>query len=311
MEAKTSQMKPPVMLFFSHGNICNYKCIFCANPDIDKQWRLKTEYDWINKYRDLISTAKICDISGYGEVILSPDFEMIMDLFKSYGVKATFSTNGFAIGEKIPFLKQSLIEHLNFSINAIHEDTYKKISGGGGDLNLVLSNFGKMREGRNFEISVSIVLNKWIIPELIEWTEFMISKHPDEIRLLPMTNIRDRDYTIRQNNTPLDVTQEDYATIKQARQMVIDAGINIHPTGTILNKTEIQEKKRNCKAPWEQMVLEWDGKVAACCWRHEDPMGDISKDNIEKIWTSEKYQKLRDAMANGGHPFCDDCREFG
>ena len=304
-------MKPPVMLFFSHGNICNYRCVFCANPHIQAGDRLRLDYDWINKYRDLISTAEIADISGYGEVMLCPDFEKIMEMFKSYNVKATFSTNGFAIADKITFLKMCLIEHLNFSINAIHEDTYQKISGGCGKLGIVLNNFDKMREGRDFEISVSIVLNKWIIPELIEWTEFMINKRPDEIRMLPMTNIRDRDYTVRQNNNPLEISEEDKPIIEKARQMVLASGIALHPIGFVRDKAGIEEMKKKCKSPWTQMVIEWDGLLASCCWRHEDCMGDTKNLTWQQIWESEKYQKLRNAMANGGHPYCDDCREFG
>jgi MoaA/NifB/PqqE/SkfB family radical SAM enzyme len=304
-------MTPPKMLFFSHGNICNYRCVFCANPHIQAGDRLKLDYDWIKKYEDLISTAEIADISGYGEVMLCPDFERIMELFKYYKVKATFSTNGFAIADKIPFLKMCLIKHLNFSINAIHEDTYQRISGGCGNLRSVLSNFDKLREGRDFAISVSIVLNKWIIPELIEWTEFMISKRPDEIRMLPMTNIRDRDYKTRLDNNPLEISEEDKPIIEKARRMVLDSGIWLHPTGFVRDKNGIKEKKKKCKAPWEQLVIEWDGLLASCCWRHEDCMGNTNNATWQQIWESEKYQDLRNSIKDGGGKYCEDCREYG
>ena len=50
-----------------------------------------------------------------------------------------------------------------------------------------------------------------------------------------------------------------------------------------------------------------DGSVVACCYDHNGitTFGNIFKDSVDKIWTSEKFTKFRESISNGTPPpFC-------
>lgn len=75
------------------------------------------------------------------------------------------------------------------------------------------------------------------------------------------------------------------------------------------------ESRRPCHKPSTDMVIYWNGQVAACNhdWtRMVDgvPLGDVTRGTIEKVWNAEPYQKLRqehmDGQLDGVKP-CADC----
>ncbi len=59
--------------------------------------------------------------------------------------------------------------------------------------------------------------------------------------------------------------------------------------------------KETCALPFRQMIIRPDGKVSLCC---NDPLGketlgDLSKQGILEVWYGDRYNKIRDKIADG------------
>lgn len=53
------------------------------------------------------------------------------------------------------------------------------------------------------------------------------------------------------------------------------------------------DRKKMCKAPWQQMVIQVHGTVTPCCFWKDVPLGNLNEDSILTIWNNAKYQDLR------------------
>ena len=66
----------------------------------------------------------------FGEVLLTPNFKEIIKLIKSKGMAVAINTNGTLVDEDIcRFFMDIGLDSVNFSLNAINENTYTNIHG--------------------------------------------------------------------------------------------------------------------------------------------------------------------------------------
>lgn len=69
----------------------------------------------------------------------------------------------------------------------------------------------------------------------------------------------------------------------------------------ILEKKREQSNKYNlCPYPWTSMVIASNGDVVACCrdLQHKTVLGNLFNEDLVSIWNGQKYQALREALAN-------------
>lgn len=68
-----------------------------------------------------------------------------------------------------------------------------------------------------------------------------------------------------------------------------------------------------CHKPFQELAVYWDGKVALCNhdWDNQtDFLGDLTKQTIEQVWNSEKYETIREWNLQGKRhniPSCKVC----
>lgn len=68
-----------------------------------------------------------------------------------------------------------------------------------------------------------------------------------------------------------------------------------------------------CRRPWEHIVLNWNGDIAACCHDPENSiqLGNINQQSLRSIWQGLPYRGLRDALARGSlPPVCRSCKYY-
>ena len=68
----------------------------------------------------------------------------------------------------------------------------------------------------------------------------------------------------------------------------------------------------DCPEVWDNLSINWDGTVTACCSDSENLMkvGDIKETPLSFIWKSSKLQSYRNLLRNNGHdklPLCKSC----
>jgi radical SAM protein with 4Fe4S-binding SPASM domain len=65
--------------------------------------------------------------------------------------------------------------------------------------------------------------------------------------------------------------------------------------------------------PLNRLHVAFDGKVVLCCqdWKREHILGDFNKDSLLNIWTSEKYNNMRERIYSGttnAPELCKKCK---
>ncbi|WP_054749871.1 SPASM domain-containing protein [Ruminiclostridium josui] len=74
-----------------------------------------------------------------------------------------------------------------------------------------------------------------------------------------------------------------------------------------------------CNQLFENLIVNWDGKVFPCCWltNEDNAFGDLSKESFEEVWHGEKYQYARSmfiprdgAPKNIKNTICSACKNF-
>ncbi len=80
------------------------------------------------------------------------------------------------------------------------------------------------------------------------------------------------------------------------------AGINLDLT------PQHQTAGRGCGAPWEEVVVRWNGDVQTCNMFNPFTYGNIHRDALGEIWDNH-FASLFRAKLNGAdrHPYCRDC----
>ena len=126
--------RTPKKLRISVTDRCNMRCIYCM-PQKEFSWRPREE---ILSYEEITRLAKIFVSLGIekirltgGEPLVRPQIEnLISSLSKIDGVKKlSLTTNGLLLGEKIDLLKNAGLRSVNVSLDTLHPDRFKSITG--------------------------------------------------------------------------------------------------------------------------------------------------------------------------------------
>jgi radical SAM protein with 4Fe4S-binding SPASM domain len=67
-----------------------------------------------------------------------------------------------------------------------------------------------------------------------------------------------------------------------------------------------------CSAPFDDVVILWNGDVVLCCYDHDgfNVIGNINEDSLKNIWHGEKVKRIRDLFMDkktGELPLCRTC----
>jgi len=75
-------------------------------------------------------------------------------------------------------------------------------------------------------------------------------------------------------------------------------------------------KKLTCNRPFiGPLQVQWDGMVVPCCFDYDSRMilGDLNKQTVHEVFSSERYNQLRQAHKEGNFsefPFCSVCDQL-
>ena len=307
---ESQKLEYPKLVLLGTNTICNYKCIFCNNPKMEKNDF--TLVDFLTPdIEKLIERAEVVDISGYGEIILSPHFKTMVELLTKYKRKFSMSSNGFAlIPEMIDYLNNSPLYYITVSLNSLNPDTYKKLMGVDG-LNRVLSNLDYLcnRIKRNFHLNISVVLNELVMEEVENFVRYAHGNRVNSLRLTPLTtSIKDYPQEIK------IIDQQKYITsLSNAKKLAQKLGVHISTPNLSSNRDNVEDKIRKCTIPWKVVGVDANMNVTPCCNLGRMYMGNLAngKEKFEDIWNGEKYWELRNSITDGSIKYCQHCVEFG
>lgn len=266
-------------------NNCNARCVMCPKG-LKGTKKLEVMDDSIfNKivvelelYKDWIEM--VC-LNSDGEPTLDKLLPDRIKKLKNIGIKkVNISTNGQLLEEKLAIdLIDSGLDDIRISIDAIEEDTYKKIRKG-LDYQTVVENTKRLIKLRNKKHS-----NMEIRVRLVELEE----------------NKNERDEWLRYWSNI--VSEQDKVQIMPA-----------HSWSGVVEEEEDEDivfySDKPCVSVFSSMAINYDGKIQLCDSDIEQKciLGDINEQGIKEIWVSKKFREIRQLHCSGRRNEISICR---
>jgi sulfatase maturation enzyme AslB (radical SAM superfamily) len=259
----------PPMVFAEITNVCNLKCIHCPYPQISQKESYKPLYMDFNIYKKIVDEVSgfksvilrlVCD----GEPMLHPDFlKMIIYAKRKKISPLCFNTNGTLLDEQA---SREILHHgvdaVEISLDALNKDTYEYIRNG-ASFDQVMSNVHRFIRLRNelnskTKIMVSIIDQPEASHEIKEFVSYWAHK---------VDRVITRAYT--------------------------SIGGLVDPDKM---KTTNNRDRWPCPLLWTRAFVNVDGLIKFCVedWFDETVIGDIRYETLRYVWSSDKYQRLRD-----------------
>jgi len=262
----------PTVLFIEPTNKCNLRCVFCPRIKSSK----KIGYMDFKLFKKIIDECighkKLCELDLHkdGEPLLAPNLLKMIKYAKESGIsnKVAFASNGILLNEKkSKQILESGLDELTISLDAVTNETYKKIKGVAA-FETVENNTKRFIEMRNEMglkeplVRVKIVYMKDNIHEVNDFVKkwkSIADSVPVRVYLTWGGSVEDKDIT------PIKPIKEPY------------------PCPTLFGNRQ------------NGLAVNWDGEVSVCCvdWNKQLIVGDVKKESIYDIWHGEKVKQLR------------------
>ena len=320
---------------------CNLDCLFCEQTldeadNIDKE-RWMQLADQIGNFN-----AKVT-ISGGGEPLTAfPSLLEMMKKFKEHETSFDIITNGSLLDkEKSRKLIDLNCAAVSFSIHGIGETdnylknkerSFEKAVKNIKDLNRLKRDKGSYRP----EKGLKMVLTKQNVDEVSEVASLAHELDFNRFELRQVIN--KTSYSINEEQLPALREQ-----IKKAKEILLESRTEMEVKFELeeieelvadnasqeccgkdlececesnQSSEEIEESDRYspaCLAPFTDMVVFADGRVAPCCnfygSYNEKIVDNILEKSLNEIWTGEKFNRLREMMRRNILP--EECKECG
>ncbi|MFP4116400.1 MAG: radical SAM/SPASM domain-containing protein [Candidatus Aenigmatarchaeota archaeon] len=297
---------------------CNLNCRFCEFPNVDPK-----------EYKEELPTEKLLEIAGEagkmgaevfgivgGEPFLKEGIIDIMKRVKESGMSGSVTTNGTLLDEesvqRIVDMKWDL---LRISIDGVGS-THNKLRGKKGCFSRVTDTLELFKEKNSTypTIEINTVFNRENYGEVSEVVELAHSYGIGRIILLPMIEFNERasDLKLREEDK-----QKVERSLKRAEDLAEEYNISIN-TEEVLEEnffsrsnetnTMIRDETVPCFMPWYSINVNPKG-IATPCSQFDEEMGvDVRGMSLEDIWFSEKFEEIREMIANKNLPeTCSKC----
>lgn len=284
-------------------NYCNLRCSFCNRLDVIGPLKHMTLENWdimLNKIKHHpLQTAKLM---GMGEPFLHPQFDEVTRMFKHYFPK-TFvivATNcQYSIKFDSPMRKKfenalNNIDLLYLSIDG-YESNYERDRSPAKWDKLIdfLENLKDVNRSK-CQIVVNYVINKYNIQDIPKVEELRKKYNLEKLRLnIAQIWSEDKSITEVDRICGYDETEINY--------------LKTHWQNNIMGKKDWEYS--DCFWVKEGLYTTVEGNVKVCCLNTStEPLGNLFTDNLDDIFESERYQKIKNGcQTNNPTEHCKNC----
>lgn len=297
---------------------CNLNCRFCEFPNVDpSEYRMELPTE---KLLEIVEeagklNAKTFGIIG-GEPFVKEGIIEIMEKIKDRGMQGSITTNGTLLdGKRVQRIVGMEWDLLRISIDGIGK-THDELRGKEGAFSQVTDalNLFKKYGSSHPTIEINTVLNRENYEQIPEIVELANEYGVGRIILLPMIEFNEKasDLKIKGKNE-----EEIKKCLENAKKVAESYGIDINVDDILeeelyckSNETDelIENKEIPCFVPWYSISVNAKG-IATPCSQFEERFGvDTREKTLEEIWLSDKFEKIREMIANKKLPeTCSKC----
>lgn len=271
----------PRLLMLEVTNACNLKCKMCGNRNMKRPRGMMPLDLGRRAIREAAETG-IQEVALYttGEPLLYPCLEQLILTARENNMYCFLTSNGMLLNKQLAeVLCKSGLGSFKFSIDGTNKEEYEAI-----------------REGGIFET----LMNK--VQLLRETRDRLGSKLKIICGMVLMERNQEHLSTFR---TLFEPIADDILISK-----VTNLGGKYKDTDDIASRDAI--KSRPCRLLWDRIIINYDGKITACCVDFDADLvyGDYNNSTLLEAWNNEVIHAWRENHLTGRvetMPLCCDC----
>lgn len=279
--------KAPNTVVVENTNFCNSACVFCPHSVMKRKQGVMDKKLFRKIVDECVSLGvSHLSIHNFGEPLMDKDFMNKVRYAKKKGLFwVGTSTNGKLLTKSLSEeIILSGLDGINFSLDAFSKTAYEKIRIG--------LPFEKVIENVKQFIELRHKLKKDNPMIVVDFVENEFNKNEIKKFVAEWRNLADK-----VNISTLHTWGGIYGG-KAGKES--------------FHFENLRVKKEPCRFLWTDMVINWDGRVSACCQDYEAKMviGDVATQSLKDIWQGEVLNKLREKHLSGKMtdiPLCSKC----
>lgn len=254
-------------------NRCNLSCTFCPRRYMEKDRGFLDTGLAKALLDEMADHSPVSFVPFFrGESLLHPQWFDILNHAQEKSVgEIQFTTNASLLsGDNIERILDLGLSFISFSLDTRDPELYNS-SRRGADFGQTMQNvldFMRRRDERGVETQVQV--------SAVETPE---------------------------HRPGMDAFVEYWKPVADLVRVYVEHSVDGKP-GSIDEPLPEFETRLPCYKPFSDMVVYWNGQVACC--NHDwtrmvdgSPLGDVSRDGIERVWQGDAYAKLRETHVQG------------
>jgi radical SAM protein with 4Fe4S-binding SPASM domain len=277
----------PNVVMIENTNLCNARCSMCPHEIMKRPTGLMD----FSLYQRLIDQCAAWGVTkvgvhGFGEPLLDRHFAARVQYAKKKGIPHVgTSSNGSLMN--LDVAREVILaglDEINFSLDAFSRAAYEKIRVG--------LPFAKTMENVAQFVELRQRLQRRKPTVIVDLIEMEANAGESPLFAKKWRGVADK-----VNITTL----HGWGGLYSEKTGQAD----FHTQGKVV-------RREPCRFLWTDMVIEWDGRVAACCQDYEAQliMGDAKTTPLKEIWQGPALKRLREKHRTGRMdevPLCRGC----
>jgi len=267
--------KYPIYIVLEPSSACNLQCIMCFQRDLElKKKSGIMSWDLFKKVIDEMEggCCQAITIAGRGEPLLNPEICNMLDYLKGKFLEIKINTNGLLMNEEI--VRSILRNNVNvvFSAEGSNSEEYEQIRCK-GNFELLIQNIKKFN--------------------IIRKNEFLSSTTRTRVSGVAFKNINKSQYYNFWKELVDEVVIVEYEERKDTYNNVVNC------------------VKDRCARLWQSVYVWYDGTISPCDidYLNRLKIGDINKERLDDIWTSDRMETLRKMHKQGKRNSIVPCKQ--
>jgi len=281
----------PSMVLVEVTNECMLDCIMCPHSQLKEKTGLM-QFDLFKKIIDECRrhhTLGDLVFSGMGEPLLHPQIIEMGRYAKSRGIpNVRLITNAVCLSKDKTeeLLGDSGFDEIHFSLDALTEETYRKIKG------------------------------RDVFETVQENIKYFLSQKREKKRWKPFVNL----HILRMRDTvdEIDGFFEKWSPLLSEGDQILVK--EVHTQGGTVGDRRLEDQipkgeRFPCRQLWEFLYVCRNGDVVPCCM---DPfkklkIGNLNESSLKELWDGPNLKRIRDIHQKGRYdeiPQCSQCESF-
>jgi MoaA/NifB/PqqE/SkfB family radical SAM enzyme len=328
-EARIRLDSAPATINIELTGRCNYKpaCTFCVGKNTSGyQEPGNMSSELLDHYwPDLLRSQRVNDCS-YGEPLLYPRFDEVIERLAVAGVKFGFTTNGLLLTERRArfFVRHADTVQFIVSLNAATPETYWRLHG--QDFGKVIRNVERFvelhrahRPGEALPLFLSFIVmrsNREEVPGFLRTAMRLGLQH---VMLRHLFDLRVGEYSSDNFGQHFAYENErlplaDYLSLEhEVRESAEFAGLEIHATWNGKDSFIAEQAEPGvdiaCLFPWKFLCVRPLHDTYTPCVYLKKTIAPPSATSIDEVWNGEVMVGIRRSLAAGDLP--DFCMTYG